>query len=87
MHTVVEMDAPMVYNGEKPEPPSETLAEVKLFRSADDVLLFPPMVLPAQMASAVTVQAAPGSEKATDRSTQQHGIFHRLGAFIASLFR
>ena len=86
-HTVVEMDAPMIYNGENPEPPSETVAQLKLFRSADDVLLFPPMALPAQMAPAVAVQDAPKPEKTAAVSAQEHGIFHRLGTFLASLFR
>jgi hypothetical protein len=86
-HTVIEMDAPMIYNGEKPEPPSETLAQVKLFRSADDVLLFPPLALPAEAAPVVAVQPAPAPQKTVAANSQQHGIFHRFGAFIASLFR
>jgi hypothetical protein len=88
-HTVIEMDAPMVYNGQRPDPPSETLADVKLFRSADDVLLFPPLILPAQQVavSPIVQAAAKPASDAIPGKTPSHGIFHRFGAFMASLFR
>lgn len=88
-HTVVEMDAPMIYNGQRPEPPGETLADVKLFRSADNVLMFPPLVLPAQQVASAPVVQPMSKAIANTRvaSGTSHGIFHRFGAFLASLFR
>jgi len=84
-HTVVEMDAPMIYNGERPEPPGETVADLKLFRSADSVLLFPSLVLPAQQPAPATV-AQPEAVR-RDAPKPAHGVFHRFGAFLAALFR
>lgn len=87
-HTVVEVDAPMVYNGQHPDPPTDTFADVKLFRSADNVLMFPAMVLPAQQAAAApAVQSPPKTVASTASGSPSHGIFHRFGAFLASLFR
>jgi hypothetical protein len=87
-HTVVEMDAPMIYSGERPEPPNETLAQVRLFRSADDVLLFPPLALPAPPPAEPVVRAASSASTAQAAPAKpQRGIFHRVGSFFASLFR
>lgn len=92
-HLVVEVSAPMIYNGDRPSPPTDTLAAVRIFRSADDVLLFPPLALPPQQPKIApsTAQAAAGKPNASPARTAsakpQGGFLHRLGAFFSGLFR
>lgn len=83
-HTVVEMDAPMIYRGsERPEPPPEFSADLKLFRTADDVLvlLFPPEVRVAKPAEEMAVRpaAAPlATATAKPAKAPGSGFFHRI---------
>ncbi|MBV8207034.1 MAG: hypothetical protein JO041_09600 [Acidobacteria bacterium] len=92
-HIVVELDAPMIYNGRAPEVPGDEVSRLTIFRSANDVLQSQPPALPPPQPppKAQPVQeplpAAPASPPRPEQPKPARGFFRRIGGFFASMFR